>query len=429
LGQVVGNIIWQFADKAFRLGVGFAMSLVMARYLGPSDFGAFNYVSSIIAILSTVASLGLDSIVIRELVSNPKLHPQVLGTAFVLKFVVGLIVIPVAMVVIDFLRPDAPVLGKFVFVLSMGVPFLAFDVIDYWYQSLVCTKYVVLARNVVSIIMAGSRLLLVLLGLGLSCFVIGSLAELVLMGFALAFAYLARSSNVRWWTFSVVMAAKLIKDSWPLMLSAITIAVYGKVDQIMISEMLGDANVGIYSAAVRLVELWYVLPVLVASSLFPMLFRTRESNPELYIARMQIFLDFMVTASVIVAGSISFFSEPIVLIFYGGEYQEAVSVLRTYIWCLVFVCLLVATAQHLIAENKTMFAFFRNCFGMVVNIALNWLLIPRFGIDGAAYAALAGYVCSSMLVNCFDTDMRSILIMEIKALVFPFALWRLCEKF
>ena len=126
---------------------------------------------------------------------------------------------------------------------------------------------------------------------------------------------------------------------------------------------------------------------------------------------------------------VSFLAEPIVLVLYGAKYLDAVPVLRVYVWCLVFVFLLVATAQYLIAENKTIFAFMRNGFAMIVNGVLNWVLIPRFGVEGGAYAALGGYACSSFLANLFDADMRKILVMELKALMLPMAVRRLCEKF
>jgi O-antigen/teichoic acid export membrane protein len=213
------------------------------------------------------------------------------------------------------------------------------------------------------------------------------------------------------------------------MFSALTIVVYMKVDQIMIGQMLGDSQVGTYAAAVRLIEIWYVVPGIIAVSVFPALTRAHASNPDNYFELLQDFFDLMVLIPTLLAILVSIFSSQLLLLTYGTEYIEARSTLLIYAWSSIPVFLLVATAQHLIITNSTRFAFLRNAGGMIINIGLNFALIPLWGIEGSAAASLMAYLSASMLANGLHPEMRKILIMEARALVLPLTLRRLYVTF
>jgi len=206
------------------------------------------------------------------------------------------------------------------------------------------------------------------------------------------------------------------------------VMIHMKIDQVMIGEMLGEQKVGIYSAAVRLVEMWYIVPAIIASSIFTALYRLKHENPERYVQRTQQFLDSMVIVSVAAGVLILILAEWLVAFIYGGEYQDAVGVLRVYIWGSVFAFLMIATSSYLIAENKTIFALFRNVLGMLVNVTLNWLLIPVFGIMGSAYATLITYMFVGYLSSSMYKGMWPLFVMETRALYLPGSLMRFFGK-
>ena len=203
------------------------------------------------------------------------------------------------------------------------------------------------------------------------------------------------------------------------------VVIYMKVDQVMIGEMLGEQEVGIYSAAVRLVEMWYIVPAIISMSFFPAMYKLKFNNPERYLQRIQQFLDFMVIVSVVAGILILIVAEQLVVLIYGSEYRGAVGVLQVYIWSSVFVFLMIATSSYLIAENKTMFLLFRHVLGMLVNVTLNWLLIPLYGIKGSAFATLIAYLFVAYLSSCLYKGMWSLFIMETRALFLPGSLMRL----
>jgi O-antigen/teichoic acid export membrane protein len=174
--------------------------------------------------------------------------------------------------------------------------------------------------------------------------------------------------------------------------------IYVKIDQVMIKEMIDTEAVGQYAAAVRISEAWYFIPGAIASSIFPAIINAKKQNEDLYYARLQKLYDIMVWMAIAIALPMTFLSDGIVGLLYGAQYNEAGSVLMVHIWAGVFVFLGVASGQWLLSENLQIFSTMNTTIGAIVNIGLNYMLIPRMGIEGSAWATLisyciAGYLC------------------------------------
>ena len=426
--QAVGNSGWLMLDRGVRSGVAFIIIIWLARYLGPQQFGIFNYVLAIVAISNAIASFGLEGIVIRELVHSPAERNEILGTAFAIKLLGGGIAFVAAIGVIHWLRPDDEAMVLLVGIAAAGSFFLALDVIDYWFRSIVQSKYTVIARVVSAVILSLVKAGLIIFKAPLSAFIIATLVEVVLAAFMLVLVYMLNVGSILDWNATRSRASSLLKSSWPLFLSVMAVMIYMKIDQVMIGEMLGDKEVGTYSAAVRLVEMWYVLPAVIASSIFPALYRLKVDNPERYMQRMQQFLDFMVIVPVGVGILISLVAEQLVVLIYGSEYRDAVTVLQIYIWSSVFVFLMVATGSYLIAENKTLFMLFRYSLGMLINVVLNLLLIPVYGIEGSAISTLVAYLFAAYICSSLYKDTRLLFVLETRALYLPGSLKRFYGK-
>jgi len=422
--QAVGNSGWLLLDRVVRSGMTFIIIIWLARYLGPQQFGIFNYVLAIVAISNALATFGIEAIVIRELVHSPSERNEILGTAFAIKLLGGGIAFIAAITVIRWLRPDEPAMLWLVGIAAAGSFFLALDVIDYWFRSAVQSKYTVIARVISAVILTLAKVALLVFKAPLSAFIVATFAEVALSGVLLIVMYKVRVGRILALNFTITRAVSLLKNSWPLFFSVMAVMIYMKIDQVMIGEMLGEQEVGTYSAAVRLVEMWYIVPAIIASSTFPSLYKLKFNNPERYMWRMQQFLDFMVIVPVMAAILTSLVAEQLVVFIYGSEYRDAVAVLQIYIWNSVFVFLMVATGSYLIAENKTIFMLFRYTLGMLINITLNWLLIPVYGIEGSAIATLIAYLFAAYFSGCLYKGMWSLFIIETRALYLPGNLMR-----
>ncbi|MFT4304765.1 MAG: flippase, partial [Candidatus Woesearchaeota archaeon] len=292
LSKIVKNINWLTFEKVFRLVIGLVVYAVMARYLGPEQFGVLNYALAFAGLFLALNTLGLDSITVRNIVNEPKKAREYLGSTLVLRLVGSIILIVLSSIAIYFVRPDNTLLLFFVIIIATGYFFKSFETIDLWFQSEVKSKYTVFARSIAFFIVSGLKLLFVFTQQPLIAFVLMFALDSVISAILLIFyyKYVEKHSIFNWKPRFQVMK-ELLKDSWPLILSGIAVMIYMRIDQIMIGSMLSDQAVGIYSAAVKLSETWYFLPMIITASVFPAILNARKKSKELYLKRIQTLYD------------------------------------------------------------------------------------------------------------------------------------------
>ncbi len=411
------NTSWLFGEKILRIVVGLFVGVWVARYLGPEQFGLFSYVQSFVGLFAVIATLGLDSIVIRELVHDERHKDALLGTAFWLKLIGAILVLITLAIAVNFTSNDTYT-NSLVFIIASATIFQCFNVIDFYYQANVMGKYIVYA-NVISLLISSIvKTVLILYKAPLIAFAWAIAFDSIVLAMGYLYFYLKNHLlfTLNHLTFNKKIALHLLKDSWPLILSGMVIAIYMRIDQVMIKDMLGNEAVGQYAAAVRISEAWYFIPMVIASSVFPAIINAKKISDELYYARLQKLYDLMVWLALIIALPMTFLSDWIVHLLYGVQYNQAGSVLIIHIWTGVFVFLGVASAQWLISENYVYIAFFRNFIGAIGNILLNIILIPKFGIQGAAIATLLAWIISAFLFDLILPKTRKMFILKSKAL-------------
>ncbi|RYE10297.1 MAG: flippase, partial [Sphingobacteriales bacterium] len=210
--------------------------------------------------------------------------------------------------------------------------------------------------------------------------------------------YQAKAASIFLWKFDRKLAGYLLSNSWPLAFSAVLVTVYMKIDQLMVEDYLGINAIGIYSTVVPLSESWYFIPVAIVTSVFPAIMNAKRDDPERYIKRLQNMYDLMAWVSIFIAIVMTFLSPLIYRFFYDEAYYEGAHVLAVHVWAGVFVFLGSASGQYLIAEGYTKLSLMRTAVGAAINIVLNMLWIPQYGIIGAAYATLIAYFAATFFV-------------------------------
>jgi len=251
-------------------------------------------------------------------------------------------------------------------------------------------------------------------------FAIAGLAEIAL-GTALMLIFYFKKNKKFIFTPYLVQIKTLLKDSWPLILSGLAIMVYMKIDQIMIGEMLGETAVGLYSAAVKISEVWYFIPIVITSSLFPSIVEAKKQDEKLYYKRLQQLYSLMILISAAIALPMTFLSDWVIRFLYGDAYLLAASVLSIHIWAGIFVFLGVASGQWLLIENLQKIALKRTLFGVISNIILNFFLIQKLSIFGAALATLISQSIAAFFYDFFDQSTKKIFFLKLKA----FLIWRI----
>jgi len=424
LQRALANTGWLFGDKVLRMGMGLLVGVWVARYLGPAQFGLLNYATAFVALFGSIASLGLQGIVVRDLVREPEDTQEILGTAFVMQLLGGLLALAVAVSAITWLRPGDTLARVMVAILGSTLLFKAADVSKYWFEAKVQSKYTVIVENTVFLAMAVGKVGLILSGASLMAFVWITLVETVLVAAGVLWVYQRRVGALVRWQLHFARARSLLKESWPLILSGLAVMVYMRIDQIMLGEMLGDDAVGIYSAAVRISEVWYFVPMSIVASVFPAIIEAKKTSEELYLRRLQKLYDLMVVMALGVAIVMTFCSNWVVVLLFGKSYAAAGGVLAVHTWAGIFIFLHVASGKWLVMEGFQKDALYRALFGAFMNVGLNVILIPTNGVLGAAYATVISYFFAVFLVS-IGKETRIAAWMMLKAFILHKAIFRL----
>lgn len=409
------NTSWTIAERVIRMLVSLFVGILVARYLGPEHFGLLSYAISFVALFSSIATLGLDEIVIRDLVETRDPKDAILGTSFVLKSIGVSVLILVVCGAMD-LTSSEKYTNALMMIVVAGSLFQPLNVFDLYFQSQVLAKFTSSAQFFSLILSSTVRILLIAFKAPLVWFAWAVFLENAILGIGLFVIYHKQDLGIRSWRFSKDLAAKLLHNSWPLMLSGMAIMIYMRIDQVMIKEMLNNEAAGNYAVAVRLSEAFYFIPMAVCSSLFPAIIDAKKVGPEVYTYRLQKLYDLMVWLAVAVAIPTTFLAEHFINLLLGAQYTSAAGVLRIHVWAGVFVFSGVASGKWLVAENLQHYSFYRTLAGAAVNVMLNLILIPLMGINGAALATVVSYCAAAYLSMAFFKHTRETFRLVTKSL-------------
>ena len=415
----MANTGWLFGDTVIRLSVGLLVGVKVARYLGPARYGVLNFATALVALFASIASLGVNSILVRDLVRYTSQRDELLGSAFWLKVFGGVCAYLVAQVAVFLLQPQDVVSRLFVAIVAAGLIFQATDVVDSWLQSRVESRFAVYARNIAFLFAAAIKISLILTHASLVAFAWATLAEAVVTAVGLGVVARVRLRSSWYRRSSWEVMRKLLHESWPLLFSGVAIMIYMRIDQIMLAQLVGTQEVGIYSAALRISEIWYVIPTVIVTSVAASLTEARERSKELYQERFEQVVRNLAIIAYVVAALMFVVGPRLVVFLYGQAYAAAGPILTIHIWAAVFVFVGVAGTPWVLNEGLTRIALYRTALGALANVLLNMVLIPRFGGIGAATATTISQCISAWLSNAFfGAQSRQLFFVQSRALAF-----------
>ena len=408
------NTSWLMGHRALNMVVALFVGVYVARYLGPERFGLLSYAGSFVGLFTALATLGLDSILVRELVKTPEHRDELLGTAFWLKAGGAILMWIGIAAAIPFTHNDTQT-NILIVIIAFAIIFQAFNVIDFNYQAEVKSKYVVYSQFVSLVISSITKLVFVWIAAPHVWFACVFLLDAVVRAVGLTAVYLQTTAKIWYWKWRWQTAKELLRYSWPLILSGMVISIYMKIDQVMIKEMLGAEQVGHYAAAVRLSEAWYFVPMAITSSVFPAIINAKKQSEELYYQRLQKLYDLMVWLAVAIALPTTFLAPWVIRVLYGKAFLPAAGVLSIHIWAGVFVFLGVASGKWFLCENMQKEAFYRTFLGVICNVVLNIIMIPKYGISGAALSTLISQSAAAYFYDVLNHKTRCVFWMKTRS--------------
>jgi len=402
------------------MGFGVVISVWVARYLGPDKFGTLNYAIAFAGLFGALASLGLDGVVVRCIIQYPAEKEKILSSAFILKFTGGISAFLLSLVAAKAVRPADTDSVWLVGIVAAGTIFQSFDIIDLWFQARVKSKYTVLAKNGAFIILAMTKICMILLEAPLIAFAWAVLAELSIGALGLVVFFTRQLPFAALLQPSKQIARKLLRESWPLMLSSLAVVVYMRIDQVMLAQMISDREVGFYSAALRLSEIWYFIPMGIVSSVAPSLTRIRMKSREEYMVRLQQLYDWLLRIAYLLAFLMTFISPHLVIFLYGNDYRRAGTILSIHIWTAIFVFMGVGSSPWTINEGTMKYSLIQTTTGACLNICLNYyIFIPGYGAVGAAIATLLSQFAAAFAMNACFSKLRPLFVIQFRSLINP----------
>jgi O-antigen/teichoic acid export membrane protein len=426
--ESLSNIGWRSGGTIVRLLGGAVVGIVVARYLGPRQFGLLNFALAIYSLFNIVSNLGMDSLVVRDVVLDQSNEHEVLGTAFVLKAAASVVTAITATFVEWLMEPHNGILIAIVALMSFASISQALDVVDYFFQAKVRSRYTVVPRTIVFVAASVARLVAVYLHMSLLAFAWIAALEVLFSEIGLGFSYLCYRRTLPRWNWHLPRAKSLLSESWPLLISSIMIVLYMRTDQLLLGKLSTMSTVGVYSVAVRLSEIWYAIPIIVTGTVMPRLLQTRDLDSAKYQSRLLIFYESMILASLFVVAGTLLAGPFVIKLLYGQQFAPASKILSIHIWTGVFVAVGCIGGQQYVHEKITISSVQRTALGAVVNVVLNFLWIPHWGGMGSAMATLVAQSIGSYFGDAFDYRTRHIFRMKTRAYLqfwrLPFQVWQ-----
>ncbi len=415
------NTSWLLADKLIGMAIILFMNILVARYLGPGNFGFLSYSLSLVTLFAIATHMGLGGIVIKELVSFPEKSTETIGTVFYLKLF-GAIFGFLILLIINFSTEEIFSLNFFVLlIISFSIFFKPFEVVDFWFTANVKAKYAAITNTISLVIVSILKLIFVFGSMSLLWFGVASFVQaFVIATLFTYFFYQNTDMRIVSLKFSLTKAKYLLSKSWMVMLGGLFAIIYLKIDIVMLKWMIGSESVGVYAVAASLSEVWYFLPTIIVTSLFPKLIEMRDFNSANYNKRLQQLFDLLFVIALLLAIFVSFIANDLILFLYGKEYEMAGNILAIHIWAGIFIFMRALFSKWIIIEDVLMFSLITQGFGALTNVVLNLILIPHYGVYGAAIATLLSYAMASYLVLIFYTKTREVFWMMTKAILSPF---------
>lgn len=402
--RFLNNASWIVGGKIAQMCISLVISMITARYLGPSNYGLIGYVASYVSFFYTICTLGLNGIIVREFVTNKDRQGEYVGTAIGMRTVFSLVAIVFLQLLMAVIEPDDSVIRTITILSSISLVFHSFDIINYWFQSKMMSKVSAIVSIIAYIIMALYKIVILILGKTVEWFAFATTLDIILVAVLLFVAYYRYGGTKL--SFSFKTAKYLLSHSYHFILSGVMVTVYAQTDKIMIGKMLTTTEVGIYTAAITICGLWSFIPHAIIDSARPIIMEKKASDEKTYLKRLKQLYASLIWLSVCYGLFITIFAKFIVSFLYGNDYILATTPLRIAVWYCAFSYLGSGKNIWLICEGKQKYEKWFTLGGATLNVALNFTLIPIMGINGAALATFLTQMATNFIFPFIPKETR-----------------------
>lgn len=395
---------WLLGGKIVNMILSFFVSLATARYLGPDNFGSINYVAAYVSFFSSITSLGLSVIVIKEISMGKEDDNEVIWTGILMRFLTAVFSTIAVIALVSITDKSDPLMVKIAILESIAILASAFDTFMYWFQGKLLGKYTSIASVVAYIGMSLYRIYLLANNADILWFAFATSVDTLLLSLILMLCYVRENGFHP--KVSIRLGKSLMKQSYHYMISGLIAILYSKIDQIMLKQMLDTYSVGLYTAALTIAGLWGMIPSAFIQSVSPILYKNAEENRGMFYKRLRQSYAGIWLLNICWSLGVSIFSYWVIYLLYGKAYLGARGALVIVVWYTGITSIGSLTQVYLATENKNKYVNYFALAGLVTDVVLNALLIPRMGILGAAIATLVTYTVIHIVMPLAIKDTR-----------------------
>lgn len=415
---ISANFGWLVADKMMRLIIGLLVSAWVARYLGPENFGILTYALTFIAIFQAMAVLGLDNLIVRDISADSSQAHFYLGTAIRMRIISAVLIYLLMILIAGILHYDDKYIFSVIAIAGLSLFLQISDVVDLWFQSQLQSKRTVLAKAISYVLAASTKVLLIISGAELMAFAVVTAIEaaLALVAMSLSYRFFQTSSP---WNWSSQVAEKLIREAWPLLISGLSILLYMRIGVIFLRDSAGNSEVGLYAIGTSLSEIWYFVPMAIASSIAPYVSKKRVEDRVAYQRLILKAFSAMWIFSITVALFNVLTAEYWIDLIYGKQYTASAEIFAIHTLTFIPVCIGIMQSIWLINEGRSKLALLQAISGAICAIILNYFLAPKFGAHGTALVTVISQFVQAFLINAvlakdlFVIQVRSINVRKV----------------
>ncbi len=403
----IRNSFWIIGEQVFQMFVTLIVGIISARYLGPSNYGALNYTASFVTFISSIAMLGLDGVLIKKLIYSPDDEGVYLGSCIALRFIASGFSMAAVAAIVYFLHPGDHLKIVLVSLQSLQLLFKSVQILDAWFQRYLKSKYISIGKIIACIIVASYKIYLLATFKSIEWFAFSnSLTDIVISIALYAFYKHEQGPRLR---VSKKHGLEVLGESYHFIISGLMVSVYTQMDRIMIGKMLTDNDVGLYAAATAICTMWIFVPQAIYNSFRPMIMEIKKSGDEqLYKKRLEQLYSAVIWICIAASAFITLLAPILIYFLYGKDYMGAVSAMRIIIWSETFAMIGVMKGTWIVCENKNKYVKYHLGIGAVTNLIFNSLMIPIWGIKGAAIATLVTQIVSNMVAPALMKETREI---------------------
>ena len=414
--KVVKNAGWIMTGRIIQMICAFFVSLLTARFLGPSNYGLINYGIAYTTFFYSICTLGINSVLVKVLVDEPEKEGEALGTTVILQFISSLASALMIIGIVSIIDNKEPLTIVVVALCTIGLLFRVFEVLRCWFQAHLMSKFSAIASTVGYLLTSAYRLVLLMRNADIKWFALATAVDYFAIAVLLLFFY--RRSRGMQFHYSKAEAKKLLKMSTPFILSGLMVSIYGTTDKLMLKQMLSEASVGYYSTAVSLCNVWVFVLTAIIDSMYPLIMESHKENHIKYEQQNRLLYAIVFYVSIFVSILFVLFGSPVIQLLYGEEYMPTVAPLRVVTWYVAFSYLGVARNAWIVSENLQKYNAPIYICAAITNVLLNLVLIPILYETGAALASLITQVSIIFVFPLFIKPMRRNTKLMVEAIFF-----------